>query len=367
MKRLTSFAAYILIALSAISCARQAKIGPNDAEKRYLDAWMTINDIKAEPSGLGIYVLSDVPGNGVEVEEDGFVFLDYKATDLEGRIQAYTQAVVAQQLGTYDYTTYSKFYGPEIFSTYQGSLYAGMIDMLTGMQVGGKRTAIIPSWLLTKKDYEDAEGFYEQASTSSSTLIYDVTVKDFTTEIDTREIDSIGRFFNSDRIIADGLPAGKLFINRHGETMSKADSLKKGFYYSELKAPVSTEKFQADTTIYINYTGMLLNGQVFDTTIEDVAKDNRIWSASKTYEPVQINWPSEEEIEDGEYTAITMGTDEGSMIDGFSYTLWQMGEMEKGIGLFYSPLGYSYQGNGNTIPPYSPLIFVIEIVEKPEE
>lgn len=366
MKRLTSLTAYIIIALSTISCAKQPKIGPNDATKRYLDAWMSINDIKAEPSGLGIYVLDDVPGSGAEIEEDGFVFMNYKATDLEGKIHAYTEAVVAQQLGTYDDMSYTKFYGPEIFTTYEGNIYAGMNDMLIGMKVGGKRKAIIPGWLLTYKDHGDADGYFEQ-STTNSTLIYDVTVKDFTKDIDTWEIDSIGRFFNNDKILIDGLPASKLFINRHGETMSKADSLKKGFYYSQIKAPVSTEKFQADTTIYINYTGRLLNGQVFDTTIENVAKDNRIYSASKTYEPVQINWLSQDEIDDSDYTAITMGTDESSMIDGFAYILWQMQAMEKGIGVFYSPLGYAQNGSGSTIPAYSPLIFEIEIVAKPEE
>jgi FKBP-type peptidyl-prolyl cis-trans isomerase len=30
-------------------------------------------------------------------------------------------------------------------------------------------------------------------------------------------------------------------------------------------------------------------------------------------------------------------------------------------------LGYSTSGSGKTIPAYSPLIFEIEIVEKPEE
>lgn len=366
MKRLTLFTAYILIALSAISCAKQAKIGPNDADKRYLDAWMSINDINAKPSGLGIYVLADVPGNGAEIEEEGFVFMNYKATDLEGKIHAYTEAVIAQQLGTYNDMSYTKFYGPEIFTTFKGNIYAGMRDMLTGMKVGGERRAIIPGWLLTYKDFGDAEGFFEQPTTNS-TLIYDVTVKDFTKDINAWEIDSIGRFFNNDKILIDGIPAKKLFINKQGETMSKADSLKKGFYYRELKAPVNTEKLQADTTIYINYTGRLLNGQVFDTTIENVAKDNRIYSASKTYAPVQINWPSQEEIDKGEYTEITMGSDESGVIDGFSYALWQMQAMEKGIAIFYSPLGYAHTGSGSTIPAYSPLIFEIEIVAKPKE
>ena len=39
--------------------------------------------------------------------------------------------------------------------------------------------------------------------------------------------------------------------------------------------------------------------------------------------------------------------------------------VEKGIGVFYSPLGYNYSGSGASIPGYAPLIFEIEVVEKP--
>ena len=37
-----------------------------------------------------------------------------------------------------------------------------------------------------------------------------------------------------------------------------------GFYYKQLQAPSDTTSFPKDTTIYINYTGRLLNGLVFD-------------------------------------------------------------------------------------------------------
>jgi FKBP-type peptidyl-prolyl cis-trans isomerase len=64
---------------------------------------------------------------------------------------------------------------------------------------------------------------------------------------------------------------------------------------------------------------------------------------------------------------MTMGSDKSSMISGFAKTLWQMKAMEKGVGVFYSSLGYGYSGSGSSIPGYSPLIFEIELVAKPEE
>ena len=98
---------------------------------------------------------------------------------------------------------------------------------------------------------------------------------------------------------------------------------------------------------------------MFDTNIERVAKDNGLYSSSRTYQPTQINWEEE-------HTDITMGSDESSVIEGFALTLKQMKAMEKGVGIFYSNLGYQYSGSGSSIPGYAPLIFEIEIVEKPE-
>lgn len=363
MKRLFLSAAIIVTTLFASSCAKHVYVGPNEANKRYLDAWLQVNNINVNPSGRGIYVLEDTPGNGSPVKKDGFVFMDYTTYDLEGNILSYTTSEMAKQIGTYDYNAYSCFYGPQFMTTYEGNIYAGLQDMLFDMKVGGSRKAIIPGWLFSYESY-DTEKEYIEKTASAEAKIYEVKIKDFTTDIDKWEIDSIGRFFNNDKILIDGIAADKLFTNESGSTMTQADSVSKGFYYKQLKAPVDTTSFALDTTIYINYTGRLLNGQVFDTTIENVAKDNNIYSESRTYTPVQINWTG---AEDKNYTGITMGTDDSDVISGFAMTLWQMRSMEKGIGIFYSPLGYSTSGSGSTIPAYSPLIFEIEIVEKPEE
>ena len=66
------------------------------------------------------------------------------------------------------------------------------------------------------------------------------------------------------------------------------------------------------------------------------------------------------------YTDLTMG--ESSVVPGFSQTIWNMancGPGTKAIGVFYSDLGYGYSGSGS-IPAYAPLVFEIEIVEKPK-
>ena len=121
--------------------------------------------------------------------------------------------------------------------------------------------------------------------------------------------------------------------------------------------PVTCLNFTLCSTIYINYTGKLLNGQVFDTTNERLAKDMGIWSSTRNYAPVSIKWGED-------YSDITLSG--STVITGFALTLWQMRAFESGVGVFTSDYGYGVSGSGHSIPPYAPLIFEIEIVAKPE-
>ena len=365
MKKIFSTIVYITGALAAISCAKTEQTGPNDGNQRYFEAWMHVNHPEAEASGLGIYIIEDIPGEGAEVGEAGHVLVNYRITDLEGNISSYTDTLTAKQLGNYNPTSY---YGPKFWTTTQTTLPAGLRDAVVGTKVGTRRTVIIPSWLMSYKAY-DSEADYldpplkkdeEYDASSFSNTIYEFTIQDYTENTDQWQIDSIGRFFANASVSVDGRPADKVFVTSAGAQMTAKDSTSLGFYYKQLKAPTNTETFKKDTTIYINYTGKLLNGLVFDTNIERVAKDNNLYSSSKKYEPMRINWGEKE-------SDLTMGSDKSSMISGFAKTLWQMKDMEKGVGVFYSNLGYGYSGSGSSIPGYSPLIFEIELVAKPEE
>ena len=354
MKKALSTALYISAALLLAGCAKTVTPGPNEANKRYFDAWMQLNHPGIEPTGLGIYVIDEQEGDGADVTDNGYALVDYKISSLEGNISSYTDEKTAKQLGDYSITNY---YGPKFLTTFKTTIQAGVGDALYGMQVGGYRKIIVPSWLMTAKEFASAQEYLnyydEDDSPSYSSTIYELTVRDFTEDINKWQIDSIVRFFGNDRVKIAGTPANEVFSG-----MTEADSVKTGFFYKQLSAPVDTATFKKDTVVYINYTGKLLNGLVFDTNIERVAKDNNLYSSSKTYEPMQINWGEK-------YEDITMSSSKNSIIGGFGLTLWQMRAMEKGVGVFYSPYGYGVSGSGSSIPGYAPLIFEIELVEKP--
>lgn len=330
----------VLAMALAAGCAKTPEEGANDAGKRYFDAWMTINYPELQPSGLGIYVIEEEPGTGVEVKEDGFVIADYTVTDLEGNISSYTAKDVAKQLGTYDTTSY---YGPKVITTIESTIQAGLADAIIGMKAGGRKKVIIPGWLMTYKTYDNPEDYLINSSSGTNT-IYDITVRDFADSINNYEIAQIEKYIKADP---------ETFNNRMVNDTT-------GFYYQPVEVGNASEKFPEDTTIYINYTGKLLNGLVFDTTIEKIAKDNGLYTPSRTYEPTKITWGEK-------YTDIKMGSSGSSTIPGFALTLWHMNPMGKGIGIFYSALGYTYNGSGASIPAYAPLIFEIEIVAEPED
>lgn len=347
MKKIFSAILYAAVIIATAGCAKSVQPGPNDANKRFLEAWMKINHPEATQTELGVYMLEDEAGTGAVVEKDGFAIVDYIITDIDGNITSYSDKMTAKQLGKYDTTAY---YGSRVWNTAEGTIAAGVSDILVGTKIGGRKKAIIPNWLMTYRVYDNIEDYFnppvEKKETTTATsyenAIYDFTVRDFTKDIEGWEIGSIGRY------LADNTNLG----------MSVADSVQYGFYYKQLAAPTDTTSFPKDTTIYINYTGKLLNGLVFDTTDERVAKDNGLYSASKTYAPVSVKWAEE-------YQDIQLGG--STVIPGFALTLWQMRSFEKGVGIFYSALGYMYSGSGESIPGYAPLIFEIEIVEKPKE
>ena len=335
MKRTFAYLAVAAILLS--SCSKTPTTGLNDAAKRYFDAWMSMNHPDLKPTPLGAYVLDEKEGSGKIVgdsKESPYLLVNYVARYLNGTISDYTTEQTAKQLGKY---VFGNYYGPKIWRRSNDNLNVGLDEMVTSMRVGGEKTSIIPGWLFTFDRYDNVQGYLDNVS--GTNMIYSVEVLESISDIRKWEIDSIGRY------LANNFPDVK-----------PTDSLKLGFYYKSLRAPVDTTSYPNDTTVYINYTGRLLNGQVFDTNIADTAKFYGIYKAGGSYKPSSVTWNKDN------YTEITLGS--STVIDGFSYGLHHMRRKEKAIFVFMSALGYSSTGSGSNIPGYSPLRFDIEIVDK---
>ena len=322
-------------------CAKSEKTNDHETTKRYLDAWVGVNYPGVTPTELGIYILEDKPGTGEMYDaKQTFVIANYTIRDLEGNVSSTTDKKLSQQIGSYDASYY---YGNHVWISGEGSMAAGVEDLLMGMRVGGTRTALIPSWLYTTDIYKNKSDYIKKKIKDEGTSgIYTVTLNGLSNNILKVEIDSM-----------------EVYSKKY---LSGVDSTSYGFYYKQVQAPTDTNAFKSDTTIYINYTGRLLNRQVFDTTDPDTAKMYNIYSSSRIYEPVGIKWG--DTFSDIKMTSSS--SDDSDIIAGFAKTLWKMRKYEKGVGMFFSPYGYASNGSGNKIPSFAPLVFEIEIVDKPE-
>ena len=336
-------AAGVTAAVVIAACAKVESTATNAASKRYFDAWVSLNWPDAPTIG-DVVITNDVPGTGADVADSTWIFVKYTVRTLDGTVSETTETEMSQQIGDYDPTYY---YGAQPWDIADDVVAVGIERAVKGssliegapypsMKVGGKRSFIVPCWLGVSTRYDDEEDYLDN-STSSSNYIYDLEITGCTDDIIQWQLDSMQRY---SALHFDG-----------------ADTTSYGFYYIQLKEPDDTVAM-SDTTVYINYIGRLLNGQVFDTNIKDTAKMYNLYSESSTYEPAEISWSED-------YEDITM--DDNSTIDGFAMALAMMNKHEKGICMFYSGLGYSYSGSGNTIPPYAPLIFEIELVDDPDD
>ena len=115
--------------------------------------------------------------------------------------------------------------------------------------------------------------------------------------------------------------------------------------YIIVKKKGNGAKVATGKKVAINYTGRLLDGKMFDTSVEGDARQGGIYTPEREpYKPL-------------EYTVGQMG-----LIRGWEEGI--MGQPEGSILQIVMPsnMAYGSQGAGNTIPPFSPLVFDIEIV-----
>ena len=332
--------------LLAIGCAKNVKDSAGTIAQEYLNLWMQEYHPGISASSTGVYILEDEPGTGAEWSKDvKYSFLQTTIRGINGKITSTGHEAFARQLGTY---VEGNYYGPTVSMPSAG--YAGVEAMLTGMRMGGTRTAVIPAWLLTTDRHNTQKEYLDACSSSAATLIYTISLSEQTDDIAKWEQDKVAAY------AADNFP-GQMKATPFNDATKNADM----FYFCSNAAEFQgRDTLSRGIKIKLNYTGRLLNGQVFDTTLEKVAKDNGIYDSSKTYEPVTITTANSY----GDY-ALNGST---SLVDGFKGALSLMKYVgEKGVAVFTSDLGYTSSGSGSKIPSYAPLRFDLEFVSVIEE
>jgi FKBP-type peptidyl-prolyl cis-trans isomerase len=133
----------------------------------------------------------------------------------------------------------------------------------------------------------------------------------------------------------------KDFLSENGIEAERTES---GLYYM-ITEETSGEKPAAGDTVKVNYVGKLMDGTVFDTSFEDLAKEAGLYNPEREYGPIEIP------IGKGR---VIRGWDEGIMLlnEGSEATLF-----------IPSGLAYGPRAAGAKIPANSSLVFDVELVE----
>lgn len=114
------------------------------------------------------------------------------------------------------------------------------------------------------------------------------------------------------------------------------------FWETSVSEEVNSSMLAGDT-VTINYTGRLLDDTIFDSTDEQIARDNGVFNGNRSYEPLRF------------------ANGFGIFLSGFEFGISKMRAGEKATIIFPSSLGYAGDPPQN-IPPNSPLIFEIELL-----
>ncbi len=130
------------------------------------------------------------------------------------------------------------------------------------------------------------------------------------------------------------------------EGMEKTES---GLYYQVLEAG-SGPKPETGQTVLMDYSGYLVDGTLFDSSIEEVAREGGRYNPGRPYEPFPVQ-----------------ASMNARVIQGWREALVRMQVGDKWKLVISPELGYGARGAGNLIPPDAWLIFEVTMVKIQED
>lgn len=118
-----------------------------------------------------------------------------------------------------------------------------------------------------------------------------------------------------------------------------------GLQYAITKPGSGPSPVAGDTAV-VNYTGRLLDGKLFDTSVkEEAMKDKKQFDPRRKYEPIRVP------------------VGEGKVIKGWDEGLMLLNKGAKATLVIPSELGWGEQGAPPVIGPYTPVTFDIEVID----
>jgi len=280
-------------------------------EAEFLQKYIQDNNVTAVPSSTGVYYMETKKGTGKSPEKDGYVSVHFTVFLLGRSEKLFSSYDRGEAI---DFKFGSQFENP------------GFQEAVGMMKEGGKANAIVPS----------AMAFGENGAGDVvppfSTLYYEVELVDVISNVEwekkqadvaakkqaeqaqkqMEEESLLQKYLKDNNIVpTTTLPNGLIYIEKQAGTGDN---------------PVNGKK------VKVHYTGKLLDGSVFDSSVDR-----------------------------GEPLEFVLG--QRSVIEGWEAGIPLMKVGGKATLIIPSKLGYKDRGAGDRIPPYSTLVFDIELVE----
>jgi FKBP-type peptidyl-prolyl cis-trans isomerase len=281
-------------------------------ELRELNLYMAYNYPGASPLESGLYFIEETEGEGDSPDEDDWVLVNHVCYILPDDIiyESYIENVA--QDNNLDASGIA-IYGP--FKMPNGTRNEGLTEGLTLMKEGGEATLIFSSELGFGSSGNGTVGQY-------NSLKYEIELLEVIPDIEAYELANTAAYMDTVTAPYDTI---------HDPT---TDAI---LYYivdqATEGAPVAN-----DSTIEVAYKGYLMDGRVFDESVEG--------------EPFTFKV--------GEYP------EEGGVIDGWHLGLVNFKDGEKGRLVIPHQLAYGEEGRVSgglrTMPPYETLVFEVEII-----
>ncbi|MEX2513972.1 MAG: FKBP-type peptidyl-prolyl cis-trans isomerase [Cyclobacteriaceae bacterium] len=136
----------------------------------------------------------------------------------------------------------------------------------------------------------------------------------------------------------------KTIENYISENNLEADRTESGLFYV-IEEEGDGEKVEQGNKISVNYTGYVMDGTVFDTSLESKAKESNTYNEERPYEP------------------FTFAVGQGMVIPGWDEGLQLLKNGSKAKFLIPSTLAYGPSQRGEVIKPNSILIFDVEVTD----
>lgn len=307
--------------MALFSCVREVDESEKDELLRF-QAYMSLYYPSLTPQASGLYYMIHEQGTGAIPANGNYILYKYEGKNLDGKVFETSNPEVAMLHDLYSVKNryVSRFIE---YKTATSTSMSGLTEGILYLKEGGKATFIMPSSL--------AYGGVSYSSLPAySSIIYSVELEKVVTDPEAYELENIHTF------LQDSFPS--LVIS---------EIFQDSVYFLETTEG-NGDLFVDDDEVEVNYIGYFMDGWVFDTNIDSIARLHNLYETTKTYEPLKF----------------TIGGSQ--VIEGFSRALKHLRREGYTKVIIPSYIAYKTTGSGS-IRPYEPIIFEITVVTEVEE